>query len=159
MNLNFLVNNLSSSQLSYFLLNNINRDIKKKEGVDCDHMVFFEDIARINVSPLCALFHINEGYGAEGNMIATCCSTAGKMLNFLGQSSKEKYLYVWDLEWLRGQGNNRRFEYYSFIYTHPHIQLLARSEEHAKVIRNCFNRDVRGIVHDFNMEEMEKVVC
>lgn len=158
MNLNFLVNNLSSSQLSHFLLNNINWDIIKKDRINCDHMIFFEDISRLNVSPLCALMHINEGYGAEGNMIATCCGTAGKMLSFLGQSAKQKFLYVWDLEWIRGSGNDRQFEYFSNIYTHPHIQLIARNEEHAKLIKNSFNVEVVGCVADFDIEEIERIV-
>ena len=158
MNLNFLVNNLSSSQLSYYLISNINKDIKKRETIDCDHIIFFEDIARLCLQPICALMHLHESYGAEGFSIATCCGTAEKLLRSVGQSSREKFLYVWDLEWLRGQGSQRKFEYFSNIYGDPSLQLIGRSKEHAKIIKNCFNREVCGVVDNFNIEEIEQIV-
>lgn len=151
-NINFLLNDLNASQLSYFLIRESNKYISS----DLDIIIFFNDISKVCVKPNFALMGMQESFGVFGPTVATCCKTAATLINNIGQSKREKYFYVWDLEWLRGQ--QKVFDRYKDIYWHPHLQLIARSEEHKKIIENCWNRKVVGICDDFSFEDFKKII-
>jgi hypothetical protein len=57
---------------------------------------------------------------------------------------------VWDLEWNFGQYNAEEI---SKIYCHPELLLIARSEEHSKIIEQCWKKPV-AIIEDFNYEQL-----
>ena len=43
-------------------------------------------------------------------------------------------------------------------YNNKGVDLIARSEDHAKAIKNYCNRDVCGIVTDFNMDQLMEII-
>ena len=69
---------------------------------------------------------------------------------------KNKLFYIWDLEWTRQHGKD--FEFIVQAFTDPNIKLIARSEEHAKAIKNYCNRDVENIVNDFNLDKLVRII-
>ena len=131
MKIGISVNDLIPSQLSYYLTKNINE--KCSDSVDHDFVIFFENLSGKIIEP-----------------ISTTLTAIKSM------SPSEKYFYVWDLEWLRDRGKN--FEYNIPAFIDKDIKLIARSETHAKAIKNYCNRDVIGIVEDFNLDQLIGVI-
>lgn len=144
--LNILVSNLGASQLAYFLAKNTYEPHKTT-----DVILFYEDMSPMCLRPKSAIMQMAEAWAQAGSTIATNLSTAAKLINFIGP--KKKFFYVWDLEWLRGPIVNYD-KVFLPIYTHPQLQLIARSSIHAKLIANCFNREVIGIVDNANMDDL-----
>lgn len=143
-----LVNNLGLAQSNWYLIQNINRMLG--ERFDIDVMVFYEEPHRPCAPTNFALMQMVEAWGYDGSVVATTLSTAAKALSFPG--TVKKWFYIWDLEWV-----HMRLKDYAMlqsIYANTSLQLLARSDEHARVIQDCWNRPVSGIVEDFNMKKM-----
>ena len=147
----FLVENVSSSQLSFNLIKNINNHLQDNND---DFVVFFENSTASVLSPNFSLMSVNEIWSFEGSLIATNVSTAISMRKCF--APKNKLFYVWDLEWTRQHGKD--FEFIVQAFTDPNIKLIARSEEHAKAIKNYCNRDVENIVNDFNLEKIVRII-
>ena len=74
----------------------------------------------------------------------------------LDRKVEEKYFYIWDLDWHRQNG--RDFEYTIQAYNNPQLNLIARSSSHAKAIKNYCNRDVCGVVDNFNIDQLMGVI-
>lgn len=154
MKINFLVHNLAPGQLGFYLGKNLNELIEQRQ--DVSPTVFFEQIVPMCVRPKFPFMNISEAYGVKGPTIATNMATAERLAHLFGPLNTEKYFYVWDTEWIRGQ--QRPYLYHSNIITNPELKIITRGEYHAKLIYNCFNRKVDHIVEDFNMSELLKVV-
>ncbi len=150
--LNFYVNNLGASQLSYSMLKNIKRRID--EHNDIAPIVFYENLERPPIPPNFALMQIAEGWGQHGIGIATSLSTLVKMKSFPALS--KRIFYVWDLEWLRMQP--RRYDVYNKFYLDRDITLIARCESHSDLITNCFNRVPDAIIPDFSVDSLLEFV-
>ena len=107
-----------------------------------------------------AVMDTTEIWGFNGVLISTCVSTTAEIIKSVNPS--KKYFYVWDLEWYRSHlaGFQQRRDYISTVqaFIHPSVNLIARSQSHALAIKNYCNRDVCGIVEDFNIEQIEQVV-
>jgi hypothetical protein len=65
-------------------------------------------------------------------------------------------MVLWDLEWMRPHGKD--FQHMVKAYNNPNVNLIARSSEHALAIRNYSNRDVCGVVEDFNIKQLYEVI-
>lgn len=143
----FLVNNIGASQLSYFLINEINHS-------DVDAIVYYETMHRQMLTHKFATMQMVEAWNQNVPAIATSLSTAHKLLNFPGPPLK--FYYVWDLEWQRP--HNPHYELYHTAMLNPNMELIARCKNHKDALENCFNREVRYIVNDFNMKEIEDVI-
>lgn len=151
MKINFLVNSLGQNQLAVSLIKSISAmDFK----TDMDLVVFTEHLGPHCLPPTFATMQISEAWGQEGAMIATSYSTAQYLLNFPGKPAK--LYYVWDLEWLRGP--NRVFAWYDYVYANPQLTLVARSQHHADILSNNFNREVKYIVPDCNVPKLIEVI-
>jgi hypothetical protein len=152
MKIGVLVPELVPSQMSYFLTKNINDACSK--NVSNDFVVFFENLSGKVIEPAFAMMNMTEIWTFEGYLITTSISTT--LTAIKSMSPSEKYFYVWDLEWLRDHGKN--FEYNIAAFTDKNVKLLARSESHAEAIKNYCNRDVVGIVEDFNIDQFIGVI-
>ena len=146
----FLIEDASSSQLSFNLIKNINNHLEHSED---DFVVFFENSTSSIISPNFSLMSINEIWSFEGSLFATSISTSMSMRKCF--APKHKLFYVWDLEWTRKHGKN--FEFAIQAFTDPNTKLIARSREHAKAIENYCNRTVNDIVTDFNIEQLVRI--
>ena len=78
------------------------------------------------------------------------------MLSINAIAPSKKFFYVWDLEWARQHG--KEFDYIVKAYSNKEVNLIARSDDHAKAIKNYCNRDVCGIVPNFNMDQLMEII-
>ena len=137
----FIVDNLSSSQLSYDLVTSINNHDKK---YDEDFVVFFENSSPVVKEPHFALMGIHELWNFYGVGIATSSSSCFSLIK--SNAPIKKFFYVWDLEWFRAKN---AYSYIIDAFTNENVNLIARSKDHAKAIKNFCNREICGIF-DFN---------
>lgn len=152
MKIGFLVNNLGGSQLAYYLIRNVNFHLDKNYLIDV--IAFYENLTKPCVPMSFASMPINEAWNYQADaIIATNLATAAKLLSF--PTPAKKIFYVWDIEWLRLK--QRYFRELRGIYSSPKIELWARSASHAELISDCWNKDVKGVVNDFNMNEIVKL--
>lgn len=148
MNIGISVHDLIPSQLSYFLTKNIND--KCSDSIEHDFVIFFENLSGKIIEPNFGMMNTTEVWSFQGHLITTSISTT--MTAIKSMSPAKKYFYVWDLEWLRDLGKN--FEYNIPAFIDEDINLIARSKTHARAIKNYCNRDVVGIVEDFNLDQL-----
>lgn len=146
-----MVGDLGASQLSYNVVKKLNDQCKNSKD---DFVAFIENITNFVVQPAFAVLGVNEIWSFDGVLIATSVSTASHMIKAVNPS--QKYFYVWDLEWMRPHGHD--FQYNVKAFNDPSIQLIARSHDHALAIKNYCNRDVAGIVDDFNIDQLYEVI-
>ena len=146
-----VVDDLSASQLSYHIIKNINNHIEES---DTDFVAFFQNstanMLTMHFSSMC----INEIWSFDGVAIATSVSTVLSISKTF--SPKQKYFYVWDLEWCRTKG--REFEYIIQAFNKDDIKLIARSKDYAKAIKNYCNKDVVGVVDNFNIKQLMDII-
>ena len=90
----------------------------------------------------------------DGTLIATSISTCLTAIKSISPS--KKIFYVWDLEWMRNTGRNYEHSIQAFI--DKSVVLVARSESHAKAIKNYCNKTPSCIAEDFNIEKMMEVI-
>ena len=146
----FIVEDLTSSQLSFNLIKNLN-DFLEDSDVDC--VVFFENAGSPVVNPNFSIMSINEIWNFDGDLIATSMSTALRLSKTF--SPNRKFYYVWDLEWLHNPVN---FGTVMEIMRDDRLKIIARSKSHADVIENFSNKEVVGIVEDWNTEQLLELV-
>ena len=146
-----LLESLTSSQLSYCAIKNINEHLEKG---DSDFVALFENGGPTIIQPQFAVMPVNELWSFDGVAIATNVSTAMSLSKSF--SPIKKLFYVWDLEWTRVTG--RDYENIVKPFLDKNLILIARSEDHAKAIENYCNRKGDHIVEDFNIEQLIKVI-
>lgn len=147
----FIVDDVSASQLSFNLIKNINEYSKDSHD---DFVVFFENSTSAILNPNFSLMSSNEIWSFEGSLFATNMFTAASLQKCFAPT--KKFFYVWDLEWTRRHGKD--FEFAIQTFSDPSIELIARSNDHAKAIENYCNRKVKNIVSDFNIEKLVRII-
>lgn len=147
MKLGVLVNNLGPSQLAFNIIKNVN------QSTGFDFIAFYENFLRPCIPMNFATMQIYEAWGYDGILIATKLSNAAQLVKF--PLAKNKFFYVWDLEWLYAK--EKYFRYLQGIYANPELKLIARSQSHKDLIEDCWNVKVAGIVDDFNIKQLKEV--
>jgi len=71
------------------------------------------------------------------------------------KNNSKKFLYIWDLEWLRRPLN---FDDIISVLSHPDINIIARSNSHKDIITNYCNKEVSGIVDDWSIDQMGEII-
>jgi hypothetical protein len=151
-NINILASDLAPSQLNYYLIRNTN--YLHEHHKDINVQVFTENLSRFCMKPLFGVMNVSEAWGQGGPFIATNLSTASKLINY--PIASRKLFYIWDLEFLRG--SQRVYDLYAPYYLHPELELVCRSQEHKDLVENCFNREVKNLVNNFNMNEFIQIL-
>ncbi len=146
-----LLEDLSASQLTFYVIKNINDYLEKS---DIDFVAFFQNSTASMITPRFSTMSVSETWSFSGTVIATSVSTALSIQKTCIPA--KKYFYVWDLDWHRRGGQD--FEYTIQAYNNPELNLIARSSSHAKAIKNYCNRDVCGIVDNFNIDQLIGVI-
>jgi len=146
-NLSILVDNLGAGQLALQLGNSINEFVSKNHELDI--IVFYDHMHRQCIMPNFTIMQMAEAWCQAGPAIATSIATAIKLVDFPGPDLK--MFYVWDLEWMRGP--QRVWGIFEDVFTHEDLVLIARCEEHKKVIDQCFNVNVPYIVEDASIPQ------
>ncbi len=145
--LGILLNDFSQNDTAFWSIYHAN----KYKG-NADIIGFYSIIGRPYMTPQFALMHAAEVYSFDGAVVATNLAAARKLLSC--PSPSHKLFYLWDLEWLR-----QPFDYsqLSEVYKNESLILVARTDEHAKIIRNCWDRDA-AVVENMDIEQILKVI-
>ncbi len=144
MKLGVLLRDLGPSQLAYGVIKKLNEALAS--GQLRDAAAFFEEPAPPCLQPRFACMQLAEAWAFDGAVVATTLSGARKLVRF--PSAARSFFYVWDLEWVRRPGVP--YEELRSTYCDPSLRLVARSVEHAAVIRSCWGRDCL-ISEDFDL--------
>ncbi len=147
MRIGILLNNVEYNQFVHYASEFLLRNDDK-----VDMIGFFENPFASNQRFNFPLMQITELYSFDGIAIATNITTAQTLLS--SPSPKEKYLYLWDLEWLRQP--MKIYHNFAKIYRNKELKIIVRSKDHAKLIEDCFNIKVKYIADNF---KLEKILC
>jgi hypothetical protein len=146
--LGFLVPHLGGTQLAFRLIYNVNK--ASHRSIDKDIVVFYENIVKPCYTVGFMTTNVADAWSYPGPMIATNLSTAHKIIQFPGPP--RKYFYVWDLEWK--DIPNKKYEALAEIYHNPKLELIARSDHHAKAIEHVWGRSVKAVVEDCDIDQL-----
>lgn len=152
-NFSVLLPDTGANQISFFVINKLNEMFK--ENPEIDALVFYENKHKSCLPANFATMEISQAWSHKGPMIATSFGTAEKLLGF---PCERKLFYIWDLSWIRNSRGVNAYESYEHVYTNKSLELIARNESHKKAIENCFNREVKHIVSDFNIEKIMEIL-
>lgn len=141
MNFGIILPNLGQNQLAFQALCSINSLVHAQ----CPHTfsIFQEDITRPIVAPKVGVFNLVNICDFNGILLATTVNNSLTMRK--STSTARKVFYVWDLEWMRSTHN-----YLHSVQAFHGVDLIARSEEHAKAIEGFCNNRVSAIIPDIN---------
>lgn len=144
---NFLTDHLGASQSSFYLVQTAN-----KLAEQYDVTVFYDQLQRPCRRILVPAMMLMEAWAQPGLFISTSVSTTSRLLEFPGPH--KKMFYVWDLSWLKPQ----EYGQYHHIFRHEELTIIARCQDHARVIRNNFNVGVPYVVENFDLDELTRVI-
>ena len=147
----FMLNDTTASQLSFSLIKGINDYIDN--GGKEDFTLFFENSSANIIEPNFATMSMSEIWNFSGDLFSTSVSTSLSLDKCF--APKAKYFYVWDLEWIRNNGQGYEKTIQAFMP--KNIKLVARSEDHAKAIKNYSNRQVDHIVENINIKNIVRI--
>lgn len=147
------MNNLGPSQLNYYLVRNANAILLKNPTLDIT--TFFNTTGPAALPANFASMPMYEAWGYNGIMVATTVITAQKLQQCL--APQKRFFYVWDLEWLRPK-ETQLYDMWASVYRDPNMPLIARSDEHARIIEECWGRPPYGIIDDMNMQDLLAMV-
>ena len=151
----FLVENIGAGQLGYCLCRQINNFVGANPTRDI--ICYYEFFEAECMCPNFVSQHVAQAWMQDGAMIATSQSTAEKLIGF--PTCTQKYFYIWDLEWLRWEQHFGNLGYSPYSpYLNPRLELICRSKHHADIVENNFNRKVKYIVDDFNINQIMEIV-
>jgi hypothetical protein len=143
-----IVDSLSVSQCAHSLINSFNV-LSKDNSVCC----FYTNLSPFVVTPNFAVMNVFHASSFHGNIFATNIFGA-KVLTEI-KSKSRKFLYLWDLEWLRSPMD---FKQTVNILNSPNIEVVARSNDHALLIENYTNKTVRHILSDWEPKKILEII-
>lgn len=143
-----IVNDIESTPFMHTLFRELNNLSK-----DHECYLFANQVKALPMyNNFCILQQI-EALQHKGTLIATSLITSQVLANCL--TCKDKYYYVYNLEWMNlGKFNSKQI---TSIFLNKEINLLARSESHSKVLNKNFKSPV-GIVHNWNHKQIAEYI-
>lgn len=141
--LGFCVEDFGPSQLSYSILKSCNDYLIKNNDISV--YGFYENLHKPVFGPAFGIFSLAEVYGFDGILITTTAHQTYQTLKW--PKPTKRIYYVNQLEW----GNNIPYEYFASIFRSG-VEIVTRSEDYAKLIRNGFNIDCK-VNENFNLKE------
>lgn len=154
-----IMKNLGFDQLSYSIVNGLNGyyenpKVYAKMGDFVDFVVFSEiAMPTYATSKSFGIYHFSEIFEYNGPIMATDVSGADYLTGI--PTVHKKYFYLWDLDWTRQ--NPKDWESLARVYQNPQLNLVCRSDDHARAVESAWNVKVNRIISEFNMEEIIKL--
>lgn len=145
-----VIDDLSASQKSFYLINEFNK-LCASPKFSCS--AFVNTCGIFVKKPLFSCMSIAFFSAYDGIAIATTIEEAKSLLNTSNNS--DKYLYFWDLDWLRTPVNH---DEHCKILRDERLKIIARSDSHAKLIENFCNKAPVGIVDDWNHKQLLEII-
>lgn len=144
-----IVRDLGFSQSNFSLIKSLNYFVDNNL-TDC--CIFYESLVQTPLTPLFGTYHVNEIYDFEGIVISTNLLGTKRLVNVPGPL--KKYFYIWDLEWTKLRGY--QYNIIRDIYLNSEVDLIARSERHYNLLKNCFKKPA-CIIDNWEKEELAKL--
>lgn len=142
MKLAVMVDDLMISQESFYLIKNLN---VLSDDIENQVYCFYNNLSSICIPPKFALMHSYYlNYFNNGSVICTNLSNLENLLKY--HTKVKKYLYLWDLEWLRGKSDYMK----NIALLNSDVSIIARSDNHANVIENYCNKTVSHIIDNWD---------
>ena len=145
-----VVDDLGPSQKCFYLIKEFNKAATSK---DVSISTFYNRPAKPIMKPLFSCRSVAFLSGYHGTAIAASLTCAETLLRSHNRS--DKYLYLWDIDWLITPVN---FSVACDILRDDRLKLIARSESHARVIGDFCNKEVSGIVDNWNIDELRGII-
>lgn len=134
------VSDLKSSQCNYFLLT----EMPKYTG-NLDIIIFFEEFSVPYVSCNFSAMQLNEVWNFAGPLIVCSINTLFQVAE--APSPIQKFLYLWDLEWVLAESFS--FHRLSDLIRRPDVTVICRCLEHKEIVENCWNIQVPIVIDNF----------
>lgn len=150
MNIAAVVDDLSPSQKSFYLIDTFNQFLN---DVSISPSVFQSRSCNPVIQPLfsCRLTSSLSSY--NGVVISTSLEDAE--LTLRTSNNTNKFLYVWDLSWIY---TPIRFSKAMDILRNDNLKIIARSESHAKAIENFCNKAAVDILSDWEPKKLLNII-
>lgn len=156
-NIAAIIDNLGPSQKSFYLIKEFNKTLSNSnksaslffDNSDICASVFFKRSA-IPVVPVmfsCKNISFLSGY----HDIAICTTLDEAQLLLKSDNSANKYLYLWDIEWL---AQPYEYDYVCNILLDNRLKIITRSQSHSDVLYNFCNKKSVGIVDNWNLDSL-----
>ena len=152
MNINIaaVVNDLSPSQKTFYLIKSFNKFI---EDVNICPSVFQSRSCNPVIQPLFSCKMTSSFSSYKGVAISTNLEDAE--LTLRASNNTDKYLYLWDLSWIY---TPVKFSKAMEILRNDNLKIIARSDSHASVIENFCNKSVEDILEDWNPNKLLTII-
>ena len=141
-----IMHDFGPSQKSFYMIKEFNKLAALK---DFSMSAFYSRPSMPVTKPFFSCRNISFLSGYNGMAIATSLQDADILLK--SHNNSTKYLYLWDMEWLK---NPLEFSVACDILSDKRLNLIARSESHASVINNFCNKKVVGTVDNWNIGQL-----
>jgi hypothetical protein len=132
----------------YNCIFSINRILKENKH-KVDFTLFYENLAAPPIKPMCSSMNLVEAFQFPGVLVSTDINTTSKLLNM---PAKKRVFYCYDAA--EHQRANYSYTDLLNIYRAPGVLYLARSIDHANLLKNNWNMDNVGIMENFNLEAL-----
>jgi len=144
-----LVENMGPSQKNFHMIKKFNEIAQSSStSVTC----FYSNLTVPVSNAFFACMNMSGFSSYKGIAISTDLETTQAMMKTTANANK--FYYVWDLEWLY---QTISYETVQSILQDESLQILARSESHAKLIENFSNKKISGIVDNWNIQQLMEV--
>ncbi len=150
MNINFLVEHIGASQMGFYLLSCVQRICEQERH---SPIIFYNQLHRPCRKVMVPALLMVEAWAQPGVSIATSMSIANSLLEWPGP--QKKMFYVWDMSWLR---NPKVYGPATQLFSNPGLGIIARCEDHARIIENNFNVEVKHVCENFNTSQLVRVI-
>jgi len=141
---NFLVDNIGASHMAFYMIDEAH---KMSEQGKATVSVFYDQLHRPCRRVMLPTMMMIEAWAQPGVSIATSMSTAARLLSFPGPQIK--MFYVWDMTW---NSNPKPYGPATQLFRDPSLSIIARCADHARVLENNFNVEVRYVLENFDHE-------
>lgn len=145
-----LIESLGMSQKAYEII----REMNKVDSLDeyWDMIIFYLEYDRIITPPQFAMMNMVEAYGMNSPLISTSIKTTEIAINCI--KATKRLFYIFEMEW---SNSTHDVDELLNVYMNPKVDLIARSEDHAKIIEKCWKAPI-AIIENFNYEKITELI-
>lgn len=150
MKLGILVESLGVNQRSIEIIREMNKIHLLDEYWDV--VVFYSEFGIFPLPPKFATMNMSEAFGMDAPLISTSIETTKQSLNCIKPT--KRFFYVWNLEWTY---KTHQVDDLLDVYSNPLVELIARSDDHANIIEQCWKKPI-AVIENFNYEKLTNLI-